>query len=77
MNLEDCLGLVAHQPAVDVAYQPDVDAAGNALVPVTQTDAGTITPPSTIAVDIDVDMARGFGLPTDLKLYQGEARSAC
>ena len=74
VTLEDCLGLIAHRAAADVAYQPDVDSDGNPLVPATLADPGAVVLPTTIEVDIDVDMARRFGLPTDPDLYQAEAR---
>lgn len=37
-----CNSLTAHQPAGDVAYQPDVDVDGNALVPVDANSAGSL-----------------------------------
>ena len=39
---DDCAGLTAHVPDDDVAYQPGIDAYGNAVAPADLNDTGRI-----------------------------------
>ncbi len=73
MSREDCAQVVKHQPAADVAYQPGVDAHGNAVAPADLPGTPTLALPPEIPVLISVDLQDRYHLPANSALYEGNA----
>ncbi|MGD9743784.1 MAG: hypothetical protein AB7F08_14070 [Dongiaceae bacterium] len=73
MSREDCAQVVKHQPAADVAYQPGVDAHGNAVAPADLPGTPTLALPPEIPVLISVDLQDRYNLPANSALYEGNA----
>lgn len=70
----DCLKLVKHVPAPDVAYRPGVDVRGKPVVPADPEGVGKIVPPENFTIDITVRIDKRFGVPPTAELYRPEAR---
>lgn len=62
---QDCLNLVAHQPAPDVAYKPDTDVYGRKVAPATIPSTSPIQIPKEIVIDIGVDLNEKYGIGLD------------
>lgn len=61
VSLADCARLTRHVPAADVAYQPDVDVHGNAVVPADLDGGLQVDLPETFSFDVQIqpiDFAR-------------------
>jgi hypothetical protein len=69
----DCSRLVQHQPSADVAYQPGVDARGRPVAPADLPGGVQVKPRTEFTIDIEVDLQRRFGVPTNPNLYQPKA----
>lgn len=69
----DCVRIVRHAPAPDVAYQPGVDVNGNPVAPADIDGAIKVEPLSEIGIPITVDLQERFGIPGNPALYEGEA----
>lgn len=61
----DCLNLVRHRPAPDVAYTPGLDVHGRAVAPADLPSASPIQLPKEIVVDIGVDLNEKYGIGKD------------
>lgn len=73
MSREDCAQVVKHQPAADVAYQPGVDAHGNAVAPADLPGTPTLALPPEIPVLISIDLQERYHLPANSALFEGNA----
>ena len=70
----DCLRLVEHAPAPDVAYQPGVDVRGRPVAPADLGGGTMVVPPDTIEIDIEVDLVDRFGIPANPDLFDADAQ---
>lgn len=61
---ETCRLVEIHRPDADVAYQPGVDANGNAVAPADLPGSGGITLPNEITIDLRVPLAELLGADT-------------
>lgn len=61
---ETCRLVEIHRPDADVAYQPGVDANGNAVAPADLPGSGGITLPDEITIDLRVPLAELLGADT-------------
>ncbi len=68
----DCVRLVEHVPAADVAYQPGVDAYGRAVAPADLSGGATIPVPETLHIPIEIDLLDRFGIPAQAGLYESD-----
>lgn len=69
----DCLEIVKHVPAPDVAYQPGVDVRGKPVVPADVGGSPAIKVPENFTIDITVKLDERFGMPATPDLYKPEA----
>jgi len=68
----DCVRLVEHVPAPDVAYQPGVDAYGREVVPADLNGGTPIEVPETLHIPIEIDLLDRFGIPANPALYKSD-----
>jgi len=68
----DCARLVAHIPAADVAYRPEVDAYGRAVAPADLSGGTQIPVPETLHIPIEIDLLDRFGIPAHPDLYESD-----
>ena len=63
----DCLRLVKHEPAPDVAYRPGTerDSDGELIVPPDLHGRPRLDLPDSVEVPIEVDLDERYGLPSD------------
>lgn len=54
----DCMRVVRHVPAPDVAYKPGVDVHGRAVAPADLAGAPQLPLPETFSFDINIDMSK-------------------
>lgn len=69
---ELCRQLIAYQPSGDVAYEPNKDVHGRAVVPADVEETSQLEIPDTIGLAITVDQAAKLGLPATIP-YKPEA----
>lgn len=62
---QDCLRLVRHQPAPDVAFKPGVDVHGRKVAPADMASSLPIKLPKEIVIDIGVDLNEKYGIGVD------------
>lgn len=62
ISRKDCLRAVAHRPAFDVAYKPDVDVYGRPVVPADLPGTQIIKTPTMISIDLSIDSLKAFGV---------------
>jgi hypothetical protein len=72
ISQHDCERLVRHEPAPDVAYQPNVDVHGRPVVPA---DLGgrQLELPDVIYIPIEVLLQDKYGIPANSVLYDATA----
>lgn len=73
VNRTDCLKIVKHVPATDVAYQPGVDVHGKPVVSADVEGSVSVTVPKDFTIDITVKIDDRFGIPATPNLYKPEA----
>ncbi len=71
----DCLRLVKHQPAPDVAYRPGTerDSDGEPIVPPDLHGRPQLDLPESVDIPIEVDLDERYGLPAD-DSFKGDVR---
>lgn len=63
----DCVRLVRHQPAPDVAYRPGVDSRGREVVPADLDGGVRIETPEHFLIPIEVDLVERLGIPDSFR----------
>ena len=70
VNHTDCLKIVKHVPAADVAYQPGVDVRGRPVVSADVAGSNPIAVPKDFTIDITVRIDKRFGVPATSELFR-------
>jgi hypothetical protein len=69
----DCANFVAHVPDASVAYKPGVTADGRQVAPADLAGSSfTVTPPEKIVIDIQIDLQKRLGIPSNAGQYSTE-----
>ena len=66
----DCTQFVRHIADSNVAYRPDVDVEGRAVVPADLGGSVRIEPPKEFSIPITVDLQKALGIPLDPNRFQ-------